>query len=124
MTRKASRWRWISTTSDPESQLISKPRCGGAFVWLVGARPPDFLQNRDRHLLCRAFIFGRASYEEALRWRMAKATGIGGAFLRAKDPKALYAWYEKHLGLERRDGCFGFEPAEQRARAVVAFFPI
>jgi len=54
---------------------------------------------------------------------MAKVTGIGGAFFRSKDPKALYAWYEKHLGLERRDGCFMFDAAQQRARAVVAFFP-
>lgn len=54
---------------------------------------------------------------------MAKVTGIGGAFFRSKDPKALYAWYEKHLGIQRRDGCFMFEAAQQRARAVVAFFP-
>jgi predicted enzyme related to lactoylglutathione lyase len=53
---------------------------------------------------------------------MGQVTGIGGAFLRAKDPKALYEWYEKHLGLTRRDGCFGFDPAQQRARVVVAFF--
>ncbi len=31
---------------------------------------------------------------------MAKALGIGGVFLRSKDPKALKAWYEKHLGIE------------------------
>jgi glyoxylase I family protein len=26
-------------------------------------------------------------------------TGIGGVFFRAKDPKALQAWYAQHLGL-------------------------
>jgi predicted enzyme related to lactoylglutathione lyase len=31
--------------------------------------------------------------------RMARVTGIGGIFFKAKDPKALSAWYEKHLGL-------------------------
>ena len=32
---------------------------------------------------------------------MARITGIGGVFLRAKsDEKALAAWYEKHLGLK------------------------
>jgi catechol 2,3-dioxygenase-like lactoylglutathione lyase family enzyme len=31
---------------------------------------------------------------------MARVTGIGGIFLRAKDPKALTAWYAKHLGLQ------------------------
>ncbi len=27
------------------------------------------------------------------------AVGIGGVFFRAKDPKALQAWYRKHLGV-------------------------
>ena len=30
---------------------------------------------------------------------MARVTGIGGVFLKAADPKALAAWYAKHLGL-------------------------
>ena len=30
---------------------------------------------------------------------MARVTGIGGVFLRAKDPKALAAWFAEHLGL-------------------------
>lgn len=29
---------------------------------------------------------------------MKRVTGIGGLFFKAKDPKALQAWYEKHLG--------------------------
>ncbi len=29
---------------------------------------------------------------------MKRVTGIGGIFSKAKDPEALYAWYEKHLG--------------------------
>ena len=29
---------------------------------------------------------------------MARVTGIGGVFLRARDPKALTAWYVDHLG--------------------------
>jgi hypothetical protein len=37
---------------------------------------------------------------------MAKVTGLGGAFLRADDPKALYAWYEKHLGIATPEGYF------------------
>ncbi|SEF92802.1 hypothetical protein SAMN05421819_1387 [Bryocella elongata] len=28
---------------------------------------------------------------------MARVTGIGGVFLRSKDPKALTAWYAEHL---------------------------
>jgi predicted enzyme related to lactoylglutathione lyase len=31
---------------------------------------------------------------------MARVTGIGGVFLRARDPKALAAWYGRHLGIE------------------------
>jgi len=54
---------------------------------------------------------------------MAQATGIGGAFLRAEDPEALYAWYEKHLGLKRQSGCWMFEAAVQRGPVVVSFFP-
>ena len=30
---------------------------------------------------------------------MARATGIGGIFFKAKDPKGLHEWYVKHLGL-------------------------
>lgn len=30
---------------------------------------------------------------------MERVVGLGGPFLKAKDPKALAAWYEKHLGL-------------------------
>ena len=54
---------------------------------------------------------------------MAKATGLGGAFVRADDPKALYAWYEQHLGLSSSGGCFSFEKVAQRASIAVAFFP-
>jgi predicted enzyme related to lactoylglutathione lyase len=50
---------------------------------------------------------------------MAQATGIGGVFFRARDPKALYAWYQKHLGLPLEHGSFSI-PAEHQ-RAVIAF---
>jgi predicted enzyme related to lactoylglutathione lyase len=29
-----------------------------------------------------------------------RVTGIGGVFLRARDPERLRAWYAEHLGLE------------------------
>lgn len=35
---------------------------------------------------------------------MARVTGIGGVFLRARDPKALAAWYAEHLGVKLSDG--------------------
>jgi predicted enzyme related to lactoylglutathione lyase len=31
---------------------------------------------------------------------MARVTGIGGIFFRARDPKALAAWYAEHLGVQ------------------------
>ena len=34
---------------------------------------------------------------------MARVTGIGGIFLRARDPKSLSAWYAKHLGIQIAD---------------------
>jgi len=34
---------------------------------------------------------------------MRRVTGIGGVFLKAKDPKALGAWYKKHLGIDVQD---------------------
>jgi predicted enzyme related to lactoylglutathione lyase len=30
---------------------------------------------------------------------MAKITGVGGVFFKARNPKKLGAWYKKHLGL-------------------------
>ena len=54
---------------------------------------------------------------------MARVTGLGGAFVRADDPAALYAWYEKYLGIEAAQGCFSFPAETQRASIAVAFFP-
>ena len=34
---------------------------------------------------------------------MKRVTGIGGIFFRAKDPKALCAWYKAHLGVDVQD---------------------
>jgi predicted enzyme related to lactoylglutathione lyase len=34
---------------------------------------------------------------------MARITGIGGVFFRARDPKALAAWYAQHLGIQLTD---------------------
>ena len=34
---------------------------------------------------------------------MRRVTGIGGIFMSAKDPKALCAWYKKHLGIDVQD---------------------
>jgi glyoxylase I family protein len=33
-----------------------------------------------------------------------RVTGIGGVFFRARDPEALLAWYDEHLGVPIEDG--------------------
>jgi hypothetical protein len=53
---------------------------------------------------------------------MASIIGFGGIFLRADDPKALYQWYERHLGLVKSDGSFAFPASTQRAQVVFALF--
>jgi predicted enzyme related to lactoylglutathione lyase len=54
---------------------------------------------------------------------MPQITGVGGFFIRAKDPAALYAWYEKNLGIAATAGCFSFDAANEKASIAVAFFP-
>jgi predicted enzyme related to lactoylglutathione lyase len=51
------------------------------------------------------------------RKKMAKVTGIGGVFFKAKtDERALREWYKKHLGIKLEDwgGC-GLEWTEDKA---------
>ena len=56
---------------------------------------------------------------------MARATGVGGIFLRATDPEKLHAWYEEHLGIKRtEDGAFAFFSEGPREMTVFAFFPL
>jgi len=53
---------------------------------------------------------------------MASVTGFGGIFLRANDPKALYQWYEQHLGLVKPDGSFAYPAPTQHPHIVFALF--
>ena len=53
---------------------------------------------------------------------MPSITGIGGIFLRANDPKALYQWYEKHLGLVKGEGSFAFPASTRQDQIVFSFF--
>jgi predicted enzyme related to lactoylglutathione lyase len=34
---------------------------------------------------------------------MARVTGVGGVFLRSRDPKAMAKWYAEHLGMKLSD---------------------
>ena len=55
---------------------------------------------------------------------MAKAVGVGGVFLKARDAKTLSAWYEQHLGITRQYGeALVFEGPESAGVTVFAHFP-
>ena len=54
---------------------------------------------------------------------MAKVVGVGGVFLRAKDPKALHAWYVAHLGIPFSEhGYTAFEGPEAQGTTAFSFF--
>lgn len=40
---------------------------------------------------------------------MKRVTGIGGVFFKAKDPEALRAWYQKHLGIDSQQWGASFD---------------
>jgi len=55
---------------------------------------------------------------------MAKAVGVGGIFLKARDPKALSAWYAEHLGIPAQEGgSIGFSGPESAGMTIFAHFP-
>lgn len=56
---------------------------------------------------------------------MAKAVGVGGVFLKARDAKALSAWYAEHLGIPAQDGgTLAFDGPESTGMTVFAHFPL
>ena len=50
-----------------------------------------------------------------------EVNGIGGVFIRAKDPEALTAWYRKHLGITHYSEKVWVQKA---GPTVVNFFPM
>jgi predicted enzyme related to lactoylglutathione lyase len=55
---------------------------------------------------------------------MAKAVGVGGIFLKARDPQALSAWYANHLGIQPGEGgSLVFDGPEAAGMTVFAHFP-
>lgn len=50
---------------------------------------------------------------------MQRVTGIGGIFFKAKDPKALCAWYKQHLGIDVQEwGGTAFRWADESGKPV------
>jgi predicted enzyme related to lactoylglutathione lyase len=60
------------------------------------ARPQLERDSPGRRDTPRRFMFPREVH-------MNRVTGIGGIFFKAKDAKALQAWYRRHLGIEVQD---------------------
>ena len=60
---------------------------------------------------------------------MARVLGIGGIFFKSENPEALYAWYEKHLGIAGRPNVGAMFPwrraddASQEEVTVWSIFP-
>ena len=50
---------------------------------------------------------------------MRRVTGIGGIFIKARDPAALGAWYKAHLGIDVQSwGGAAFEWADEKGAPV------
>ena len=59
---------------------------------------------------------------------MQRVTGIGGIFIKSKDPNALREWYRKHLGIESESwGGFAFQwkddPRADNGSTIWSIFP-
>jgi len=55
---------------------------------------------------------------------MAKAVGVGGVFLKFREPKTLSAWYAQHLGIEiGGGGTLMFQGPESFGMCVFGCFP-
>jgi len=56
---------------------------------------------------------------------MAKAVGVGGIFLKARDPHGVSAWYAAHLGIQPADaGSLLFDGPEAAGMTVFSHFPL
>jgi len=53
---------------------------------------------------------------------MERVTGIGGVFLKARDPKALASWYQEHLGIQFGNGLYVDFPWTPSGHNVFSFF--
>lgn len=55
---------------------------------------------------------------------MKRVTGIGGIFFKSRDPKALAAWYQRHLGLPAEEwGGVAFKWADDSPTGTTIWSP-
>jgi catechol 2,3-dioxygenase-like lactoylglutathione lyase family enzyme len=60
--------------------------------------------------------------------RLERVNGIGGVFLKVRDPKKMRAWYRDYLGIQNNDGYADFpwrekDNPDRLGRTVWALFP-
>lgn len=58
---------------------------------------------------------------------MRRVTGIGGIFFKARDPRGLRAWYQRHLGIEVQEwggAVFSSTDAEGRPAAGMTIWSV
>ena len=60
--------------------------------------------------------------------KMEKVSGIGGVFIRVRDPERMTAWYREHLGIAAEDGHADFlwrehDNPNKTGRTVWSLFP-
>lgn len=53
---------------------------------------------------------------------MKRVTGLGGVFIKAKDPKKMAAWYETHLGIVFQDNTYTDIPLSGKQQNMLSFF--
>lgn len=55
---------------------------------------------------------------------MQRVIGLGGPFIKANDPKALAAWYEKHLGIPFNGSTYAMLPFGEKKDGfnLITFF--
>lgn len=52
---------------------------------------------------------------------MKRVTGLGGVFIKSNDPKALAAWYEKHLGINFGNSTYFVFPNADEGKPIPGF---
>src|SRR5262249_16802456 len=114
--RARGSWRMPRAQATPErlpACLPSSARCstlaGASPTSCVRSCPPQQNGSTSRSLTstCKRAAFCsrrwrrlRSGYCEV---QMERVTGIGGIFFKAKDPKTMQAWYQRHLGINVQD---------------------
>ena len=106
-SRASSRARVLPVGAYTEFYWTVNARALMNFVSLRRGRRPRSARSAATPRRCEQFLAERdADHARGVRrerphraLRVERVTGIGGVFLRARDPEALRSWYEANLGI-------------------------